>query len=774
MKRFNGIALSVAFCSLASQAALAQTKIDTLKVQNLNEVIVKGVRATKEAPYAVANIRKPELKQFSCSGQELPFLLSRTPGILAWSENGIGTGTTYMRIRGAAGSRINVTLDGVALNSPEDQTVFWANMNSYSSLLGSIQVQRGVGSSTNGDGAFGGSISMATAAPSLNPTAEVTGSFGSYNTYHTGASFSTGLLGKHLIFDGAYHETATDGYVDGTAGRSGSYYGGLTWLGDNFKISYKNIGNFEKTGQAWNGVLGGDYNSNFTLLDDGIRTYKDMYKAGLDKFNVLTGDLVRNGKGDYTITPYTLRDGSKWDKTTDNFYQNHNILSASNMQFQLQFITDELPQTPVHINQRTAVRGVIHYQNKILMVQTNRGDYKFPGGGMEEGETEKETLLREITEETGYTDIHIGVKIGETFEQNIDTEDPESYFQMKSCYYECWLMSDKRAPGVQDDYEEKLGFHGTFVTVEEAYQSNLSLLKREQKKMHDFLQKAYIAQMDQKIKEQVTFAPEIPWLERETQVLCKLNRTLVEKIADAVRECGKIMLDAVRTADMVETKEGHANFVTVYDKKVQETLRKKLLEILPEAVFVGEEDDVHASIKKGFAFIVDPIDGTTNFIKDYHVSAISAGLAKDGEKYIGVVYNPYLDEMFTAERGKGAFLNGRPIHVSRNPLSEGIVLFGTAPYYEELSKKSFQMAYAYFKKALDVRRSGSAAIDLCSIAAGRAELFFELRLSPWDFAAGALIVEEAGGVVTTVEGGAVTLGQKCSVLATNGRCGRLE
>ena len=164
----------------------------------------------------------------------------------------------------------------------------------------------------------------------------------------------------------------------------------------------------------------------------------------------------------------------------------------------------------------------------------------------------------------------------------------------------------------------------------------------------------------------------------------------------------------------------------------------------------------------------------TNFIKDYHVSAISAGLAKDGEKYIGVVYNPYLDEMFTAERGKGAFLNGRPIHVSRNPLSEGIVLFGTAPYYEELSKKSFQMAYAYFKKALDVRRSGSAAIDLCSIAAGRAELFFELRLSPWDFAAGALIVEEAGGVVTTVEGGAVTLGQKCSVLATNGRCGRLE
>lgn len=97
---------------------------------------------------------------------------------------------------------------------------------------------------------------------------------------------------------------------------------------------------------------------------------------------------------------------------------------------------------------------------------------------------------------------------------------------------------------------------------------------------------------------------------------------------------------------------------------------------------------------------MDPIDGTTNFIKDYHVSAISVGLAKDGEKYIGVVYNPYLDEMFTAERGKGAFLNGRPIHVSRNPLSEGIVLFGTAPYYEELSKKHFRWLTHTLRKRL--------------------------------------------------------------------------
>ena len=187
-------------------------------------------------------------------------------------------------------------------------------------------------------------------------------------------------------------------------------------------------------------------------------------------------------------------------------------------------------------------------------------------------------------------------------------------------------------------------------------------------------------------------------------------------------------------------------------------------------MFVGEEEDVHASVKDGYAFIVDPIDGTTNFIKDYHASAISVGLTKDGERYMGVVYNPYLDEMFTAVRGQGAFLNGRPIQVSNQPLENGIVIFGTAPYYEDLAKKSFDMAYQYFCKALDVRRSGSAAIDLCNVAAGRAELFFELRLSPWDYAAGSLIVEEAGGVVTRIDGGEITLNEGCGVLATNAAC----
>lgn len=182
MKKFIGVALAAA-CACPSQAAGEQTKLDTTRVNNLNEVVVKAVRAPKSSPFAVENIKKTELERFASSGKELPMLFARTPGVLAWSENGVGTGTVYMRMRGAADSRINVTVDGVPLNSPEDQCVFWANMNSYAALMGSAQTQRGVGASTNGDGAFGGSVSLATAAPSLKPTVEVTGSYGSFNTY---------------------------------------------------------------------------------------------------------------------------------------------------------------------------------------------------------------------------------------------------------------------------------------------------------------------------------------------------------------------------------------------------------------------------------------------------------------------------------------------------------------------------------------------------------------------------------------------------------------
>ena len=334
MKRFF-LGMAALVCAAGSNAQNKAALYDSTQVEALSEIVVKGVRAQKNAPFAIANIKKKDLQNFSKTGKELPFLFSQTPGVLAWSENGLGTGTTYMRIRGAGDSRINVTLDGVPLNSPEDQCVFWANMNSYGALLGSVQIQRGVGTSTNGDGAFGGTVALASATPSQKAGGELSASYGSFNTFNVGGKFSTGLLWNHLIFDGAYHETNTDGFIHGTNGRSGSYYGGLTWIGSNFQIRYKNIGNFEKTGQAWNGVTAGD--NDMSLMDgtyginSGIKTYKDMWKAGLGKYNSLYEYLTgydKDANGNYPTARYKMNDGSYWNRTTDNFWQNHNILSA--------------------------------------------------------------------------------------------------------------------------------------------------------------------------------------------------------------------------------------------------------------------------------------------------------------------------------------------------------------------------------------------------------------------------------------------------------------
>lgn len=320
---FSAIVMS-AFCGTTVMAG----DNDSLRVERLQEVVVKGVKAQHDAPFAVTNINRQQLSEFSKTGRELPFLFARTPGVMAWSENGTGIGTTHLRIRGAADSRINVTIDGLQLNSPEDQTVFWANMNSYGALLGNAQIQRGVGTSTNGDGAFGGNVALTTKSPSTIPTLELTGSYGSFSTYNIGGQFSTGLLWNHLILDGAYHHTSTDGFIDGTSGKSGSYYGGLAWIGRNIVVRYKNIGNYEKTGQAWNGVTGG--NDDYSLFAyDGIKTYKDMWDKGLGKFNSLYEGFNPNWDGTWTISRYKLNDGTLWDKATDNFWQDHNILSVA-------------------------------------------------------------------------------------------------------------------------------------------------------------------------------------------------------------------------------------------------------------------------------------------------------------------------------------------------------------------------------------------------------------------------------------------------------------
>ena len=342
MKKVFFLSLTL-ITSLAVKAGNETFDADSVRLKQLNEVVIDGVRAHENEPFATTEIGRQELDDYSKSGRELPFLFSRTPGVIAWSENGTGIGTTYMRIRGAADSRINVTLDGVALNSPEDQCVFWVNMNSYASLLGSAQIQRGLGTSTVGDGAFGGSVALTSKLPNPEPSAEITASYGSFNTLRLGGAFSTGTILNSLIIDGAFNMTQTNGFMHGTKGQAGSYYGGLLWTpSDNIMIRYRNIGNFEVTGQAWNGATAGNDDSSLMdgmyLGDTGIKEYKDMYNAGLGQYNSLYEYLdyddanwcfVQDADGKYVTHRYQMKDGSFWDRTTDNFWQDHNILSMA-------------------------------------------------------------------------------------------------------------------------------------------------------------------------------------------------------------------------------------------------------------------------------------------------------------------------------------------------------------------------------------------------------------------------------------------------------------
>lgn len=240
---------------------------------------------------------------------------------------------------------------------------------------------------------------------------------------------------------------------------------------------------------------------------------------------------------------------------------------------------------------------------------------------------------------------------------------------------------------------------------------------------------------------------------------------MLDTIIAAVKKSGNILLFAQDIRSSVETKEGKANFVTKYDTAVQESLHRSLLEKFPGASFLAEEGDLHEQGTGDVTFIIDPIDGTTNFIKGLKKSCVSVGAARGGEIVCGVVFNPFTSEMFYAEKGGGAFLNGRRIKAASGELARELAAFGTSPYNPEMIEKTFALTARMQAAALDVRRSGSAALDLCDVACGRYGLFYEYQLSPWDFAAGSLIVTEAGGIVSSMDGGPLPLGQKSSVLA---------
>jgi myo-inositol-1(or 4)-monophosphatase len=234
---------------------------------------------------------------------------------------------------------------------------------------------------------------------------------------------------------------------------------------------------------------------------------------------------------------------------------------------------------------------------------------------------------------------------------------------------------------------------------------------------------------------------------------------------ELAREAGGVLKHYMNREKHVELK-GRANLVTAADKESEALIIRRIREHYPDHAILAEESGATAG---GAAkWIIDPLDGTTNFAHQYPFFCVSIGFEQDGKILCGAVYDPWRDEMFSAGRGSGAFVNGRPIRVSdANRLSDALIMTGFSYGVREKMDTAMSQFRAFLIESQAVRRGGSAALDLCYIALGRVDGFWEMDLHPWDTAAGVVIVEEAGGTVTNFGGGAFSPYDK-EIVASNG------
>jgi myo-inositol-1(or 4)-monophosphatase len=236
----------------------------------------------------------------------------------------------------------------------------------------------------------------------------------------------------------------------------------------------------------------------------------------------------------------------------------------------------------------------------------------------------------------------------------------------------------------------------------------------------------------------------------------------------AAREAGAVLLEELRRPQTIGYK-GEVDLVTQADVRSERLVTARLRRAFPDHCIIGEELGEQAARRAGARYLwyVDPLDGTTNFAHGFPVFAVSLGLVEGDRPIAGVVYNPVLDELFTATRGGGAQLNGKAIHVSTvRRLGES--LLGTGfPVKKRLANPNIRYYWEYTLRSHGVRRAGAAALDLCSVACGRFEAFWEFGLKPWDTAAAMLFVEEAGGLVTDFKGKPYRPGDR-ELVASNG------
>lgn len=283
-----------------SYAQQAVAKRDTSRFSNnvaLDEVVVTATKAMKGTPVAYTNFSKEQIAEKNF-GQDVPYLISQTPSVIVTSDAGTGIGYTGFRVRGTDANRINITVNGVPMNDSESHTVFWVNMPDFASSVENVQIQRGVGTSTNGAASFGATIAMQTQGMSYKPYAEVSTAGGSFGTFKTTGKVSTGLLKNKFVFDARASHIQSDGFIDRASANMNSYFASGAYYGDNTMIKFQTFGSKEKTYQSWNGVSSDKLKTDRTFNSCGMYTDEN----GVTRF---------------------------YDNQTDNYQQHHYHLMAT-------------------------------------------------------------------------------------------------------------------------------------------------------------------------------------------------------------------------------------------------------------------------------------------------------------------------------------------------------------------------------------------------------------------------------------------------------------
>ncbi|NNE31549.1 MAG: TonB-dependent receptor plug domain-containing protein, partial [Winogradskyella sp.] len=244
---------------------------DSTKVEKLDEVLVKAVRVYEKSPITHSNVTKKEIAKRNL-GQDIPVLLNFLPSVVTTTDAGAGVGYTGIRVRGVSSQSTNITINGIPYNDAESLGTFWVNLGDFASSVESLQLQRGVGTSTNGSGAFGASINVLTDAVSKDASGEISNSFGSYNTRKHTVKFSTGLMNNHFEIAGRLSNIGSDGYIDRASADLKSYFLQGSYVDDNTLIKAVLFGGNEITYQAWYGIDGETMANDRTFNFAGIYT----------------------------------------------------------------------------------------------------------------------------------------------------------------------------------------------------------------------------------------------------------------------------------------------------------------------------------------------------------------------------------------------------------------------------------------------------------------------------------------------------------------------